>query len=72
MTELAKNDMLLKHSTPSEQQLLIDFEEDYDPSITLGEAMISEVTWGCYPYKPKCQSDWDELIVSEIGYILVK
>ena len=69
VTELSENNTLTNNKKSTEQELLVDFETDNDPSITLGEAIISNVTWNCYPYKPKCQSDWDQLVQSEMKKI---
>ena len=51
-----------------ETEKLIDFSHENEPDISIfstPEASISEV-WGPYPFKPKCQVDWDTSI-SEIS-----
>ena len=45
--------------------LLVDFSHENEPDISISSfpqsASISEI-WGPYPYKPKCQVEWDNKI----------
>ena len=54
-------------SNDNQKSILIDFSHENEPdiSISLNQASISEV-WGEYPFKPKCQTQWDKE-VSEIS-----
>ena len=55
----------LSSADPKLKSLLIDFSHEDEPDITISSfpqsASISEI-WGPYPYKPKCQVDWDNQI----------
>ena len=51
-----------KKRTSSTDTPLVDFSHENEPDISIfsnpTSASISEI-WGQYPFKPKCQVDWD-------------
>ena len=61
------------NDTTSDTSILLDFNHENEPDISISSipstAIISEVTWNQYPFKPKCQTDWENEVTNAINSI---